>query len=98
NKALAAAKSLFGGSGVSENMHTDEIPADLFADNKIGILDLLVAAKLAPSKREARQLISGGGILVNDVKIADPNEQIDFAEGSVIVKKGKKVIHKVVKA
>ncbi|MBQ8612590.1 MAG: tyrosine--tRNA ligase, partial [Ruminiclostridium sp.] len=48
--------------------------------------------------REARQLISGGGILVNDVKIADPNEQIDFAEGSVIVKKGKKVIHKVVKA
>ncbi|MBR4111561.1 MAG: tyrosine--tRNA ligase, partial [Ruminiclostridium sp.] len=98
NKALSAAKSLFGGSGVSENMPTDEIPADLFADNKIGILDLLVAAKLAPSKREARQLISGGGILVNDVKIADPNEQIDFAEGSVIVKKGKKVIHKVVKA
>ena len=79
-------------------MPTDEIPADLFADNKIGILDLLVAAKLAPSKREARQLISGGGILVNDVKIADPNEQIDFAEGSVIVKKGKKVIHKVVKS
>ncbi len=98
NKALAAAKSLFGGSGVSENMPTDEIPADLFADNKIGILDLLVAAKLAPSKREARNLISGGGILVNDVKIADPNEQIDFAEGSVIVKKGKKVIHKVVKS
>jgi len=98
SKALAAAKSLFGGSGVSENMPTDEIPADLFADNKIGILDLLVAAKLAPSKREARQLISGGGILVNDVKIADPNEQIDFADGSVIVKKGKKVIHKVVKA
>ena len=98
NKALSAAKSLFGGSGVSENMPTDEIPADLFTDDKIGILDLLVAAKLAPSKREARQLISGGGILVNDVKIADPNEQIDFAEGSVIVKKGKKVIHKVVKA
>ncbi len=97
-KALAAAKSLFGGSGVSENMPTDEIGADLFTDNKIGILDLLVAAKLAPSKREARNLISGGGILVNDVKIADPNEQIDFSEGSVIVKKGKKVIHKVVKA
>ncbi len=97
-KALAAAKSLFGGSGVSENMPTDEIPSDLFTDNKIGILDLLVAAKLAPSKREARNLISGGGILVNDVKIADANEQIDFAEGSVIVKKGKKVIHKVVKA
>ena len=97
NKALAAAKSLFGGSGVSADMPTDEIPAEMFADNKIGILDLLTAAKLAPSKREARNLIAGGGIMVDDVKIDDPNAQIEITD-FVIVKKGKKIIHKVKKA
>ena len=97
NKALAAAKSLFGGSGVSADMPTDEIPAEMFADNKIGILDLLTAAKLAPSKREARNLIAGGGIMVDDVKIDDPNAQIEITD-FVVVKKGKKIIHKVKKA
>ena len=97
NKALAAAKSLFGGSGVSADMPTDKIPAEMFADNKIGILDLLTAAKLAPSKREARNLIAGGGIMVDDVKIDDPNAQIEITD-FVVVKKGKKIIHKVKKA
>lgn len=97
NKALAAAKSLFGGSGVSADMPTGEIPAEMFADNKIGILDLLTAAKLAPSKREARNLIAGGGIMVDDVKIDDPNAQIEITD-FVVVKKGKKIIHKVKKA
>ena len=97
NKALAAAKSLFGGSGVSADMPTDEIPAEMFTDNKIGILDLLTAAKLAPSKREARNLIAGGGIMVDDVKIDDPNAQIEITD-FVVVKKGKKIIHKVKKA
>ena len=97
NKALAAAKSLFGGSGVSADMPTDEIPAEMFTDNKIGILDLLTAAKLAPSKREARNLIAGGGIAVDDVKIDDPNAQIEIND-FVVVKKGKKIIHKVKKA
>ena len=92
-----AAKSLFGGSGVSADMPTDEIPAEMFADNKIGILDLLTAAKLAPSKREARNLITGGGIMVDDVKIDDPNAQIEITD-FVVVKKGKKIIHKVKKA
>lgn len=94
NKALAAAKSLFGGSGVSADMPTDEIPAEMFTDGKIGILDLLTATKLAPSKREARNLIAGGGITVDEAKIDDPNTQIEIGE-YVIVKKGKKVIHKV---
>ncbi len=66
-------------------------------DGKIGILDLLVNTKLAPSKREARNLISGKGIAVDDVVIDDPNAQIDL-EKEVIVRKGKKVFLKVTKA
>ena len=96
NKALAAAKSVFGGTGVSDDMPTTEIPADKFTDGKIGILDLLTLTGLAPSKREARNLIAGGGVLVDDVKIADPNEMI-AVEDFVVIKKGKKVFHKAKK-
>ncbi len=93
-KALDAAKSLFGGKGNTDNMPTTAVET---ADGKIGILDLLVAAKLAPSKREARNLISGKGIAVDDVIIEDANAQIAI-DTEVIVRKGKKVYHKIVKA
>ncbi len=93
-KALDGAKSLFGGIGNTDNMPTAEVEA---ADGKIGILDLLVNTKLAPSKREARNLISGKGIAVDEVIIDDPNAQIDLTN-EVIVRKGKKVFLKVSKA
>ncbi|MCM1335531.1 MAG: tyrosine--tRNA ligase [Bacteroides sp.] len=97
NKALNAAHSVFGGGGSDENMPTDRLPAELFAeDGTIAILDLLTAAKLVPSKREARNLIAGGGIAVDDKKIDDPNARIGIGD-FVIVRKGKKVVHKIVK-
>ncbi len=64
-------------------------------DGKIGILDLLVSTKLAPSKREARNLVSGKGIAVDDVIIEDANAQIEI-NGEIILRKGKKVFLKVV--
>ncbi|MBP5604523.1 MAG: tyrosine--tRNA ligase, partial [Ruminiclostridium sp.] len=97
NKALTAAKNVFGGSGNSEDMPTTEIPEESLNDGKIGVLDLLVAAKLVPSKGEARRLIAGGGVTINDEKISDVNAQIDLSS-EVIVRKGKKVFHKVRKA
>ena len=90
NKALDAAKNLFGGKGSTENMPTTKVET---VDGSIGILDLLVATKLAPSKREARNLIAGKGIAVDDVIIEDPTAQIAI-ETEVIIRKGKKVFHK----
>ena len=90
NKALEAAKNLFGGKGNTENMPTTKVE---LTDGSIGILDLLVATKLAPSKREARNLIAGKGIAVDDVVIEDPTAQIAI-ETEVIIRKGKKVFHK----
>ena len=88
-KAKAAAAEIFGGgAGHADNMPTTAIPAELLTDGKIGILDLLCATKLAPSKREARNLVSGGGIAVDDVKIEDPNTQIEIKE-FVVIRKGK---------
>ncbi len=92
-KALAAAKALFGGKGgSSENMPTTEVE---LVDGRIGVLDLLVATKLVNSKREARTLITGKGLAIDDVLIEDVNAQIEI-NPEVIIRKGKKVYHKAV--
>ena len=93
-KALDGAKSLFGGSGNTENMPTATVET---ADGTIGILDLLVATKLAPSKREARNLVAGKGISVDDKTVEDANAVVDLTN-EIILRKGKKVFLKVKKA
>jgi tyrosyl-tRNA synthetase len=91
NKALSAARAVFSGSGTSENMPTVE-----FSEDSLGILDAMVAAKLAPSKGEARRLIQQGGVTLNDEKVTDTNAVVDLASGAII-KKGKKIIVKLIK-
>jgi tyrosyl-tRNA synthetase len=44
-----------------------------------GIVDVLVAAGLAPSKSEARRLILGGGVSVDGEKLSDVNAFIDIS-------------------
>ena len=94
-KAKAAARALFGGSGSNENMPVAEISAADLTDGAIGLLTLLVKAELAPSVSEARRLVQQGGITVNDEKMSDPKAQIKL-EGEVIVRKGKKAFKKIV--
>ncbi len=94
-KAKAAAKALFGGSGSNENMPIAEIDSADLTDGTIGLLNLLVKAELAPSVSEARRLVQQGGITVNDEKKSDPKEMIKL-EGEIIVRKGKKAFKKVV--
>ena len=96
-KARAAAKALFVGGGDDANMPTTEISADKLVDGKIGILNLMVACGLAPSNKQARQLVEQGGVLVNDEKV--PNAQFAVTEemlkAGVKIRKGKKIFHKV---
>ncbi len=94
-KAKAAARALFGGSGSNENMPVAEISAADLTDGAIGLLTLLVKAELAPSVSEARRLVQQGGITVNDEKMSDPKAQIKL-EGEVIVRKGKKAFKKCI--
>ncbi len=94
-KAKDAAISVFSGAGNSENMPSTELTADDMTDGSINILDLLVKTGLAPSKSEARRLAAQGGISVDDVKVSDANAQIAISD-FVIVKKGKKIFHKVI--
>ncbi|HAP79715.1 MAG TPA: tyrosine--tRNA ligase, partial [Ruminococcus sp.] len=85
----------FGGAGISENMPSTELTADDLNDGKIGLLNLLVKTKLCPSVSEARRLVQQGGITVNNEKVSDPKTFLSI-DGEVIIKKGKKIYHKVV--
>ena len=100
DKAKAASKALFVGGGDDASMPTTEITADKLTDGKIGILNLMVACGLAPSNKQARQLVEQGGVLVNDEKV--PSAQFAVTEEmlkeGVKIRKGKKVFHKAILA
>ena len=98
-KALDASRALFSSKSNTDDMPTTELTADEFSDDGIGILDLMVKTALCPSKGEARRLVQQGGVSVNDKKVAAPTEMVlqeAFQDGFIIVRKGKKVYHKVV--
>ena len=98
NKAQTAAKQLFGGAGDSANMPTTTLTAADLTDGAISLADLMIKAGLAPSKGEVRRLVQQGGVSVNDVKVNDFADSFDEAalRSGLIIKKGKKVFHKVV--
>ena len=94
-KAEDAANALFNGQGNLENMPTTKLES-----STISIVDAIVLCKMAPSKGQARTLINQGGISLNDNKITDINYVMsdnDFKDGYAILKKGKKVFHRLIK-
>ena len=91
----AAAEAVFAGGGVSDDMPTTEVET---LDGK-GVLDLLVEVKLVPSKGEGRRLVQQNGLSINDEKVTDPNMVLDnsfIGEKGMIIRKGKKVFHRVI--
>ena len=94
-KAQEASNALFNGQGNLDNMPT--VKDDT---TNISILDAIILTGIAPSKGQARTLISQGGISLNDTKITDINyvlSESDFSDGYAILKKGKKVFYKLEK-
>ncbi len=95
-KAKATAEAVFAKGGVSEDMPTTEL-SDAVG---MGVLDMLVATGLVGSKGEARRLVQQNGLTINDAKYTDVNGVVTedmFVDGSMIIKKGKKTFHRVVK-
>lgn len=98
NKVQEAAKALFVSGGNTANMPTTTFTDEDFVDDEIGILDVLVKTALCPSKKEARRVVEQGGISIADEKITDVYMKIsknDFNNGEIIIKKGKKIFHKL---
>ena len=98
-KARAASKALFAGSGDTEHMPTTELTNDDFGGGSIDVLTLLVKCGLAASKGEARRLVQQGGVTVNDEKVTAIETTFgceQFTGDGVVIKKGKKVFHRAV--
>lgn len=99
-KAQTAAKALFGSGADNENMPTTKLSdGDFKEDDNITVIDLLVISKLASSRGDARRLIEQGGINVSEEKVSEINATVNksvIANGGIIIKKGKKVFHKIV--
>ena len=104
-KALRASEVLFGkeisGLGVQEILDIfADVPSTELERSKLEgftLTDALVVSGLAPSKGEARRLVQGGGVCVNNRRVNDPRQAIsgsDLIDGQVLVlRKGAKNYH-----
>lgn len=111
--ALAAAEKasqvLFGGE--LEGLRAAEV-ADIFQDvpssevakadlsgEGLGLIDLLVSAGLASGRGDARRLLQGGGVYLNNHKVDDIQKNVQLAdaiEGKfLLLRKGRKNYHLV---
>ncbi len=98
NKALNISECLF--SDKIWNLKADEIISSIndvprfdVIDNT-NLIDLLVDNKIVSSKREAREMISGGAISINNTKCTEIDKAITksdaIEEKVLLIKKGKK--------
>lgn len=106
-QAEGAAKALFSGeiAALSERLLTEALagaPSSTRSrdalDAGVGVLDLLVETGLAQSKREAKEFLQGGSVLLNGRKVG-PDDRItraDLLHGTVTaLRRGKKNWHVV---
>lgn len=84
DKARRQAEGAFGGG--------DEMPEAAISATTVKVADMLVELGLAKSKGEAKRLIEGGGIRLNDDKVASFDADIPSAllETGFVLHKGKK--------
>jgi len=106
-KAVRASEVLFGkeisGLSVSEildifaDVPSTEIGKSKLESDGFTLGDALVLSGLAPSKGEAKRLVQGGGVAVNNLRADDVRKPIsasEFIEGQVLVlRKGAKNYH-----
>lgn len=101
-EARAAAAAAFGGSGEKDiaSLPTTRV-ARIRLEAGIGPAELFTEVGLTPSRGEAKRLIAQGGLSVNDERIGSLTRTltiIDVGPDGMILKAGKKKIHRVVAA
>ena len=92
------AEDLFEKGGRSDDMPTTTISKARLAEG-ITLIDLITEAKLSPSKGETRRLIQQKGVYLNDAVVEDiayTLSEADFTDGEAILRKGKKVHHRLI--
>ena len=97
-KALEAARGVFGGTS-TDNMPTTEVSeADLF-NGTIDVIGILVKAELVATRSEGRRAIEQGGVTINDEKVTDIKKAYtleEIAASEFVIRRGKKNFRKIV--
>ncbi len=96
-KAQDTASSLFSGNMDAANMPSTTLSEADFTDGSIRVIDLLSKCGLIKTNSEGRRLMQQNGIALDDEKVSDPNATVtlDAVKAGIVIKKGKKVYHKV---
>jgi tyrosyl-tRNA synthetase len=93
NEAAETARRTFEEGAFAEGLPTFEIPRDKLAEG-ILVANLAQMAGLSSSTGEARRLIQGGGLRVNDAAISDVKASVSLsdlqADGVIKISVGKK--------
>lgn len=95
--AQNAARALFSGGADSENIPTSDFTKEELGES-MTVIDLMVKTGLIKTKSEGRRLIEQSGVSINDNIISEVNATItraDFTDNKLMIKKGKKVYHRV---
>ncbi len=95
-KALKITEAFFKGDITTLSL--DELASAIASyekikvSNNVSLVEILVEAKIATSKREARELIANGSIQLNGVKVSDMivSKENAIVDNYSIIKKGKK--------
>ncbi|PKL14444.1 MAG: tyrosine--tRNA ligase [Spirochaetae bacterium HGW-Spirochaetae-8] len=100
-KALDAARSMFGGSLAAEAKEgLPSLTIDLARLNSgIGVLDLFAMTDLCATNSDARRLVTQGGACINEKKITDSKQIIDsnwIEGGELMLKAGKKRYFRII--
>ncbi|MFR8033633.1 MAG: tyrosine--tRNA ligase [Lachnospiraceae bacterium] len=94
-KAQEAARAIFAGGAKHDDMPTTELESSRW-EAGIDLISLLVEGKMCATRSEARRQIQQGGVSINDVRETAVDRIVtnaDKQDGSVVIRKGKKVYH-----
>ncbi|ODG90770.1 MULTISPECIES: tyrosine--tRNA ligase [Bacillaceae] len=104
DQAIKITEALFSGS-VKELTAAEikqgfkDVPSFNLSEAEKGLVDLLVEAKISPSKRQAREDVQNGAVYVNGDRIQDVatvlTKQDAIEEQFIIIRRGKKKYHLV---
>ena len=96
-QAQAAAEALFGGGGNMASVPTTEFTAEELEG--MLVIDALVNCGITKSRGEGRRLVKSGAVSVDGEVVKDEFMALSLAnakDGEFMLKKGKKVYHKLV--
>ena len=99
DKALEAAKALFGAGEKEENIPSSTFDQSLFEGDGYEVRKILTDIGICQSNSEGKRLIKQGGVYLNDERVPEFYSAItldDFTDGEAMLQKGKKVFHKIV--